>query len=80
MALQSPKPAPQTNPQLEPAQTGIALLPATQGIAQPPQFSGSLVVSRQLPEQSLRPVPHDATQAPDEQTVPSAHAMPQLPQ
>ncbi len=67
---------PQTPPEheaTEPAGTG-------QDIPQPPQFSGSLPVSMQLPPQAAWPTGQSVEQVPAEQTSSEAHATPHPPQ
>jgi hypothetical protein len=45
-----------------------------------PQLALSLVMSRQTPEQLVRPVLHETVHVPREQTVPEGQALPHVPQ
>jgi hypothetical protein len=59
---------------------GSALRGASQALPHSPQFSASMLVSTQLPEQLMRPGSQSLEQVPREQTSPSAQAFPQVPQ
>ena len=53
---------------------------AAQTVPHAPQFARSLITSRQVPLQSVRPAPHDTAHAPAEQTRPAEQTVPHAPQ
>jgi hypothetical protein len=67
------------NPQVPVVQVAVPFAGTAQPTAQPPQSSGSLLVSTHCPLQFVFGE-HAEVQAPAEQASPAAHFMPQPPQ
>jgi hypothetical protein len=58
----------------------MQVLPVGQRVPQAPQFSGSVAVVVQPPEQTVWPAVHAATQRPELHTEPAAQRLLQAPQ